>query len=119
MMNLNPWNVIGWLTLGTLAVTVVAVLLFVLVLWQRHLLAQYLIRRDWRKTRKIEPPARPGICQRWGWNHGPQKGCFLELNANANGTYYFQYFPSRVIHGAKTAEDWNTERDSRKLTLLK
>lgn len=113
---LDPWNIIGWLLLGTAGLAVAAVILSLLVMWQRHLLTQYLIRRDWRRTRHVAQPAIPGEIQLWGYKHGAglQK---INLRRQEDGTVGPFYFPG-LGFGFYSEEHWNAKRYRDRLTLI-
>lgn len=114
---LDPWDIIGWLLLGTAALAVAAVILILLVMWQRALLTQYLIRRDWRRTRHVAPPTEPGHFQRWGFKHGNSRDAGVVLKRYDNGVLAFM-FEAGYTWGGQNDGQWVSMRDKRHYTLI-
>jgi len=115
---LDPWDIIGWLLLGTTALALAAVILILLVMWQRHLLTQYLIRRDWRKTRHVAPPACSGTIQYWGRWHGKSECGELKIYRDAQSCLMAWSFLRKRWDSLDDAK-WFYLRDLNRLTLLR
>lgn len=114
---LDPWDIIGWLLLGTAALAVAAVILILLVMWQRHLLTQYLIRRDWRRTWQVAPPAEAWKEQVWGYKNGQTSKKGVRVRRNENGTLSL-FFEEGFTWGGQTEQEWAAVRDQNRYTLI-
>lgn len=114
---LNPWDIIGWLLLGTAGLAVAAVILILLVMWQRHLLTQYLIRREWRRTRHVAPPAETWKEQFWGYKPGHHYKKGVRVRRDDNGTLAL-FFDEGFTWGGQSDLEWAAVRDERRYTLI-